>query len=216
MILGDIDLTSGITALVVSLIGLFIQTLITHSIRVEFERKLETHKAHIKRENDIQLEAFKAGLAEQHFRFSHVFERTATTIETIFKNLLELGQAVQDYSKNEELEKEDKVFDKFLEKNNQFYEHYYRNRIYIPKSTTKQIETFAASIHERLKKHAILILRKDSFPEKTADIKKIRDYLLGLDKKITELLDILETDFRNIFGISDVNRPIAKTTDGNE
>jgi len=71
-----------------------------------FEHKcateLETHRANLKRDYDVQIEKLRSELqvasAERSFRFSHVFEHTAKVIVTTYQKLLELQTAVNNFT----------------------------------------------------------------------------------------------------------------------
>ena len=78
------------------------QQRLKNAVRVEYEQKLETHKAQLRRETDKEIARLKAELqiaaAERNVRFSRVFERRVTAIEKVHKTLLAFRDSVTDFA----------------------------------------------------------------------------------------------------------------------
>ena len=107
---------------------------LSKSIELENDKKLEQHKADLKREYDVQVEKLKAELAQQQFRFSHVFEKTAETMIEIYAKLLKLQSAVKVFdrsSRGATLEQINNYSMTVDEERKSFYEYFMPRKIFL-------------------------------------------------------------------------------------
>jgi hypothetical protein len=101
----------AIIAAVGTVSGFFIRKWLLHhieySVKLRYQKELETHKANLQRDFDVQLERLKAELAEKHFRFSHVFEnwRVVPSCRFVESEFIDIAAAVEaDFGSEEFLE----------------------------------------------------------------------------------------------------------------
>ena len=76
--------TGGVLALIIFLSKNTILDWLANSIKHKYDKELETHKADLKRDYDVQIEHLKGQLQIDNVRFSHIFIKTE---ECISKNI---------------------------------------------------------------------------------------------------------------------------------
>lgn len=188
----------ALTSAIAFLFRNWISERLKNSIRLEYEKQLETHKADLKRDYDFQVERLKAELAQQNFRFSHVFENTAAAIETIYQKLVVLKQASDSYVAICAQYPKDSSYMLFHSKAMDFMEYFSKNKIYFPKPTATQIDIYFHILKEVTGNYQV-------FP----DPSKIKKDTVGINfvneiatkgNQLPTLLQLLEDDFQKILG----------------
>lgn len=198
-------------------------------IEHQYEKALTEHKAKLDRENGLELTHFKHTLdlkasalnsqfqlelenyrnkldhasKEQHFRFSHVFDKTADAIVTMHRALVKLRDIVAfqaAYAEGLDEPKKQELKNEVQETWDAFQELFRKDRIYIPKKTVKQIDEFSKIL--KTFQHQYAWLRKyEQSPSARVDlIEKRGEKLDDLMYKIPQLLSELEDDFQRILG----------------
>jgi hypothetical protein len=210
-------LSSGaLSSVLVFLFRNWISERIKASIQHEYDQKLETHKAQLRSQTETEIVRLKTQLeiaaAERTFRFSHVFERTAEAIATTYQKLLELEQAVQNYTQLLEPSDDPNRTElaKILRtKANEFSEYFRPNRIYIPKSTAEKIRIFSDAVHG-LAFHFSMAMAVEKAQVRNPDLVEERHRTLEeLRNKVPELLTSLEDDFQKVLGFPIEGKPVA-------
>jgi hypothetical protein len=178
-----------------------------NAIKHEYDEKLETHKAQLKSQTEIEIEQLKSQLqiaaAERNIRYTKIFERTAEATAETYSKLLALLGAFEHYTMAWENEntppKADRrqVVSKRLE---EFFGYYRPNRLFLPKETVIKIEEFVKKLHGMTVEFMIGVEQgMDSHrndPDRNTWIKTM-DFM---SKEVPPLLTILEDDFRKILG----------------
>jgi len=104
----DYFISIGLTAAVVGglvswIVNLWLSERIKGRIKSEYDEKLETHKAQLKAQGDIELEKLRIELntlaARKQFQFSHLHEKRAEVLADIYASLREAVSAVREYTK---------------------------------------------------------------------------------------------------------------------
>jgi hypothetical protein len=152
----------------------------------------------IKHEYDKELETHRAELQIANLRFTRVFDKTADNIAVIYEKLLTLLDATEDYTTDI------KAIDKLKLAAEDFYSFYRIKKIYLPKATRTKIQTLTDSlILIARKQERISILTKIPNTSRNAEqtIQKLDDELHLLTTDIPKLLWALEDDFQRIFGM---------------
>lgn len=160
----------------------------------------------LRRRYDRELEKVKTELAQETFRYSHVFKRTEEVIATIYKMLIEVDaemtvgsvREIQSFGDEQpvcESEEKAKAFMKFFRS----------NRIYIPTDTAQKIEAFNKNLNESIKAFRTLIttpvLEKEDEPWNSSPaFKRAVENSQKVETEKTTLLKSLEIDFRRILG----------------
>ena len=181
---------------------------IKESIKAEYDQRLETHKAQLKAESDKEVEKLKAQLqiaaSERSIRLSHVFEKQADVIATIYGKLVFLNRAMADYTKIIERtgdptkEERRAEFDRLSK---EFINYFEPHKLYLPKKTAVMVESY----YKNLWNLGIDFLHNVEKPI-AGDRPKVDEWM-KISQKMTEdvpkLLDILTDDFRRLLGMHD-------------
>ena len=118
-----------------------------NSIKSEYDQKLETHKAQLKAQTDIEVEKFKSNLniiaAEQSIKFSTLHTDRAEVIANTYALLKDVFFTIQDYVKIFE-PAGDKPRDErrqiAVDAYSAFRDYYPKKLIYLPKATAEKLE----------------------------------------------------------------------------
>jgi hypothetical protein len=90
-----------LAAALVWLSRLWISERLKSAIKSEYEQKLETHKAQLKAQSDIEIERLRSQLSiaatEHQVRFSRLHEKRAEVVAETYKLLLDLHQRLANY-----------------------------------------------------------------------------------------------------------------------
>lgn len=183
-------------------------------LQVANNAKLETLKAQLQMANDTELEKLKAQLqvtaAERNIKLTNIFERQATVIATLFKNLLALLDATQSYqgiSEAMSTEDKQKLEESFAKAKYEFTEHFVPNEIFVPKSTAKLIHRLAltqsqvVNFHKRLDHYGNL--PPTNSPSFEASLKRQLEAMEKLERDIPIILEALKDSFQELLGIED-------------
>jgi len=132
------------------------------SIKAEYDAKLESHKAQLKAQNDVELERLRSELnlhaTEHQVTFSRLHEKRGDVIAQTYSLLRTAHDAIKDYTKVFEpaggLSREErrKIA---AEAQNSYYAYYSKNQIFLPKP--------AAALLDDLNKTAIQIFNRFLF-----------------------------------------------------
>lgn len=150
------SVVSGVISVaVVFLTKTWISERLKSSIQHEYSQKLESFKATVKAQNDVEIERLKSQLAivaaEHNLRFSRQYEQMAVVIAETYRQTSELYLAVARYVTPAEFDsygsKADrrKVVDSKL---SQFSDYFYIKRLYLPHDTASKVECFRNSLHD--------------------------------------------------------------------
>lgn len=97
-ILASIATTSGLVWLVKTVIS----ERLKNAIKSEYDQKLETHKAQLKAQSDVEIEKLKSALsisaAQRNLQFSKLHEQRATVIAEAYSKLKSLYRALRNYT----------------------------------------------------------------------------------------------------------------------
>lgn len=207
-------LTSALTSAVVSamltasLIWLtksIISARLKNAIKAEYDQKLETHKAQLKAQSDVEIERLRSQLqiasVEHEVKFSRLQERRAEVISETYGRLKALFTALADYTKLFEpvgdLPRE-KRRDLAAQAHTDFRGYYSKNLIFVPKGTADSLVAIDLELVKTFNKFAIGVDRLQQTDPKAFDRQmEIFDKLNG---EIGGALLSLEDDFRRLLG----------------
>ncbi len=194
------------SALLIWLLRTWISERLKSAIQNEYEQKLETHKAKLKYQSELEIERLRSQLhiqAERHnIRFAKIYGEIAETVASTYEKLIKFKKAVADYvsiiewSGDPPKEERRKIVD---EKMKQFIEFYEYRKLYLPRGTVNRIDRFWQGLYEISIDfmYAVEQGKGKSLPDEKDTWKKAHDFI---SKEIPPLLADLEYDFRNILG----------------
>ncbi len=219
----------GLSGLLVILLREWISTRLKSAIQHEYDQKLETHKAQLQARNEIELARLKADLeiaaAQRTFRFSHVFEKTAEVIASVYRHLLSLRQAVEEYTEILGVPHDDPARNKRREAVSdafrQLAQYYLPHKIYIPKKSAKKIESVWKNLDLQIANVGMMSMYSRTLPRDALSDPIVEKNLNKMDERfeasraeIPQLLCSLEDDFQQILGFppQKANEPTKKET----
>src|SRR5258707_6763626 len=131
-------ISAAVSAALVFLFRNWISERLKASIQHEYQQKLETHKAQLKSQSEIELARLKAQLeiaaAERSVQYSRVFERTAEIIAETYGKLLALKDAADEYT--QPMEPTDpsrqQLAEVYRQKLRDFSQYFLPKKIYLP------------------------------------------------------------------------------------
>ena len=206
IILASITSSTVITGILAFLFRTWISERLKGAIKNEYDEKLETHKANLRAETEVELEKFKSSLQieahKQNTRYTKVFDEIALTVTTVYEKIVLFEEAVSNYvSLIEWAEGPSKEERRNItnEKMQDFLTYYKVKKIYLPKETIEKIDAFWQGLYEISIDFLHGVDQKSERGE-TIDLatwKKAHDFTT---KEVPNLLKSLDEDLRDIIG----------------
>lgn len=204
-LLGAAGITGGVVATaIVWLAKTYLSEKIRTQIKHEYDQKLETHKAQIKAQSDVEVEKLRSQLsvaaAERHIRFSNLHEKRAEVIAEVYAALTKVLFAIASYVRMFEssgipsrADREKTAVDAI----NAFSDSYRPQKIFIPKTTAVRLD----QVFDELRgAHIDCSVAVDHEPQNTERTKRWVD----VHKKVEHLAKVamseLEDDLRKLLG----------------
>ena len=194
----------GVTAVIVVWVAkLWLSERLKATIKSEYDEKLETHKAQLKAQSEVEIERLRSKLhsasLEHEIRFSRLHEMRAKAISETYSCLKEMYVRLADYVKPFEPAcgpTQQERFERLVESYRQFIEAYSRKLIFFPTSTASKLEAIDRSCSE-----AGLEFRNLVEPQHIADRTK---RWIEIHKRVSTDIDTalreLEVEFRRLLG----------------
>lgn len=198
-----------LTAALVFLFRNWISERIKNAIKHEYDEKLETHKAQLKYESDKEIEKLKAQLkitaAERIIRLSATYDKIADTIATTYAKLWAFQKAVEDYAQSSE--HSDFTRTQEFQKNIQscwedVLRYFLPRKIYFSKGTAEKIIYFVNTLQTVSGAFGMYLASRGNPGSTEKNYQRFTEY----SKEASELLAVLEEDFRGILGMEERKR----------
>ena len=181
---------------------LWISERLKNAIKNEYNEKLETHKAQLKAQSDVEIERLRAQLSiaaiEHEVRFSRLHEKRGNVIAETYSLLQELHMRLSNYVAIMELsgdlsreERRDEARNAIKE----FKDFYVRNLIFLPKPTADKLNLIDRQFVETFNEFFFSVDLK-----KGADADKWLAIFNLVRGDIKTALDELEDEFRRLLG----------------
>ena len=189
--------------LVVWVARLWLSERIKAAIKNEYDEKLETHKAQLKAQSEVEIERLRSKLnsaaLEHEIRFARLHEMRANAISETYSCLKELFARLADYVKPFEPaggSTREERFKRLVTSYGKFVESYSKKLIYFPKDTANKLEEIDKSCSD-----AGLEFRDLVEPQYIADR---TSRWIEIHKRVSTDIDTalreLETEFRRLLG----------------
>ena len=202
----SIGLTSAVVGGCVSwLTQLFFAEKIKGRIKSEYDEKLETHKAQLKAQGDLEIEKLRSELeiaaAQTQFRFSKLHETRAEVIAEVYASLREAIICLSEYTKQFEPvggPSREERRNNAVAAVNAFTKIYLAKQIFIPESAAKKLD----EINQELKvsfaqfAYGVDMMRSEDLDH----LKKWNEVREKVEKLSNTALRELERDFRSLLG----------------
>jgi hypothetical protein len=139
--------SAALTGFVVWLTKSWISERLKNAIKHEYDQKLETHKAQLKAQSDVETERLKAQLniaaAEHEVRFSGLHGKRAEMIAEVYEKLVQAHWDASSFVSPIEYANEPSKEEKYataMKSMAEFFKYYDKRRIYLPQSLCDQLE----------------------------------------------------------------------------
>ncbi len=194
----------ALSGLLLWMIRSWLSERLKNAIKHEYEQKLETHKAQLKAQSDVELEKLRSQLnitaTEHEVRFARLHEKRAEVIAETYSLLKELYTRLGDYVKIFEPagdapreQRREAVRTAF-----QNFRAYYVNRIiFFPKVTANKLEQIELQLVKTFNEFFFIVDRGKEFD---SSINKWMEIFGRVQGEIKEALNELEDEFRRLLG----------------
>ncbi len=193
-----------LTGLLLWLTKSWISERLKNAIKSEYDQKLETHKAQLKAQTDIEIEKLKSSLsiaaAERQVKFSKLHEDRARFIADAYALLKDVYLTFQDYIKifepagDKPREERRKIA---LDAHSALREYYPRKIIYIPKATADKLEAIDMELVKTFNEFSYTV---DFQKQETVDAMKWDEIFEKMRNEMKQALNDLEGEFRKLLG----------------
>lgn len=195
--------STTVTGLLVWLFKSWISEQLKNAIKNEYDEKLETHKAQLKAQSDVEIEKLRSQLnlaaSEHEVRFSKLHEKRADVIAVTYSLLKELIIRLADYVKVFEpagdTPKEQRR-DAAAEAHRIFRDYYADKLIFFPKVTASKLEKIDL---ELVKTFNEFVFRVDN-TKVAGKTEKWVEIFKRVEGDIKTALGELEDEFRRLLG----------------
>lgn len=204
-ILTSVTVSGLLSAALIWLAKSTIAERLKNSIKNEYDQKLETHKAQLKAQSDVEIEKFRSQLSisatEHEVRFSRLHEKRAEIIAETYSLLKQLFVRLGDYVKVFEpagdLPKEERR--KLAVEAHQNFRSYYGTKlIFFPKTTEAKLQDIDLQLVKTLNEFVIGV---EMTQRHGGDgFEKWMQILERVNGEIKTALSELEDEFRKLMG----------------
>lgn len=176
------------------------------SIQHEYNQKLETHKAQLRSQSEIELARLKAQLeiaaGERNVQYSRVFEKTAEIIAETYGKLLALKDAADDYTQlmDPSDPSRQELREAYRQKTQDFLKYFLPKKIYLPKETAEKIRVFSNTVHSATMQFSMAIAVGRGQTRDPETYGKLFDKFFKSSEEVPKLLAMLEDDFQKLLG----------------
>jgi hypothetical protein len=179
-----------------------------NSIKLEYDKELETHKNNLNHTSELAITKLTAELeskaSEQNIKLTRVFEDQAEVIAQIYSNFVALINSIQEYttafegagtpSKTDRRNKVAEDLDVLLR-------HYKPNRIYIPFDSQKKIEALIETLFQTSHQYTFEVVYHMETNKRMPDFDTFMKASKFLQGDCVQLLKDLDADFKKVLGM---------------
>lgn len=199
------SVSTALSGLLIWITKSWISERLQHAIKNEYDQKLETHKAQLKAQADVELEKLRSQLSiaatEHEVRFSHLHELRAEVVAETYSLLKTMYSRLANYVKvfepagdtpREQRRKE------AAEAHQTFREYYSTKLIFLPKATSAKLEAIDLQLVRAFNEFVFGVDMKE---KAGADgFEKWMEIFDRLNGEIKTALGELEDEFRKLIG----------------
>jgi hypothetical protein len=208
-------LTSAALSLVLSgfvvwLTKAWISERLKNAIKHEYDEKLESHKAQLKAQADVETEKLKASLsvsaAEHQVKFSGLHAKRADVIAEVYRLLVDAHWATASFASPFEIAGEPTKHEKYaaaLGAMSTFSQYFDRHRIYLPEHLCLQLESLTKEMRSKAVAFGVRLRHNDFDLEGTATKRKHDAWDAAWDyfeKEFPVARAALEKELRGLLG----------------
>jgi Mor family transcriptional regulator len=196
--------SAAVSGLLIWLTKSWISERLKNAIKNEYDQKLETHKAQLKAQSDVEIEKLRSQLSilttEHEVRFSRLHDKRAEVIAETYALLKELfvslGEYVKIFEPVGDVPKEERR-NAFMEAHKNFRSYYITRVIFFPKPTAIKLEEIDSQIVKNFNEFVFGVEMVNKRSDPTKKWLEIFDRVKG---EIKTALSDLEDEFRRLLG----------------
>jgi hypothetical protein len=174
-----------------------------NSIKSQYDLLLETHKAQLKANAEVELEKLRAQLSlvakQQEIVFSRLHERQAEVIAEVYAKLKHVQRSLSEYTKAFELAGEkprSERGDDLVKSHNEFFSVFTDNAIFLPADIAEKIDAINRNIVRNGTDFTFLLANRNH----PLDVDKWIEINKECERNIPAALATLEREFRSLLG----------------
>jgi len=176
-----------------------------HSIKHEYDLALETVRAKLKAEAEVELVRLRSDLAiaavQRQVRYAKVFERQVEVIAEVYSGLLSFVNVVSSFADSPGKQTQEQLTESY----SSFVKLCSSRRLYLPKKTANGLD--AVMVKCRTAVRRVQLHERQKVAEVTPDWNAIAKAWDILNDEIPQLLIRLEDDFREALGTQEAAAP---------
>ena len=195
--------SAGVSAALVWLAKSWISEQLKNAIKSEYDQKLETHKAQLKAQSDVEIERLRSQLnitgLEHGVRFSKLHEKRAEVIAETYALLKELSFRVSDFVKIFEPagdSSRDERRDAAAKSHKEFHSYYTARLIFFPSATASKLEEINIQLVKIFNEFVFTVERSKG----TDTTSNWIEVFNRVNDEIPIALKELESEFRKLLG----------------
>ncbi|MGA4606693.1 hypothetical protein [Pseudoalteromonas maricaloris] len=192
-----------LTGILIWMAKSWISERLKNAIKSEYDQKLETHKAQLKSQMDVEVEKLKSSLsiaaAERHVKFSKLHEERASVIAETYSLLKDVYITLQNYVKifepagDKPREERREIASKA---HGRFREYYPKKIIFLPQKTAEKLEEIDMELVRTFNEFAWTV----DFQQGGGDAMKWNEIFERMRGEMKLALGELENEFRKLLG----------------
>ncbi len=191
------------SAIIIGLTKQWVSERLKNAIKAEYDLKLETHKAQLKSQSDVEIEKLRSQLnlaaLEHDIVFSKLHEKRGEAIAEIHAHLIKVNGCLSEYVKSVEFVGEkprEERYNDLADAHKLFFESFTAKVIFLPEQTARKLEVLNTAFVQTGNQFR-LIVQNPHNPNPHQMWNEIGERLAG---PIKESMRDLETEFRRLLG----------------
>ncbi len=206
----SVAISSLLAAAIVWLAKSWISERLKNAIKNEYDEKLETHKAQLKAQSDIETERLRSQLnitaTEHQVRFSRLHNKRAEVIAELYGLLVQAYWDTSSFVSLVEWSGEPDKKQKYVTAMNaiaDFFRFFDKNRIYLPESICEKLESFVQAMRHKAIGFGVYVRYDDADMSPESLEKKHNAWTEAweyFEKEVPSARTALERELRNILG----------------
>ena len=169
-----------VAGLLVWLFKSWISERLKNAIKAEYDQKLETHKAQLKAQADVEIERLRSQLSiaatEHQVRFSKLHDKQADVVVQIYTLLVEANTAATTFvsaSQGTDEARQGQAHENAITSLMTFVDFLEQNRIFLPERVCTQIEELVNSMGDKITKvRTYMHYRSEDLPAAALEVKE--------------------------------------------
>jgi len=181
-----------------------------NAIKNEYDEKLETHKAQLKAQSDVESERLRAQLSiaatEHQVKFSRLHDKRAEVITDLYSLLVQAHWDAGSFVSPVEFGGEPNKKEKYVTAMNaiaDFFRFFEKNKIYLPAALCDLLERFVQVMRQKIIGFGVYVHYDEETMPSESHHKKHEAWIAAwdyFDKEVPVARAALEQELRNILG----------------